>query len=217
MTFTYNQAGIAADTTPDQFSFADKPAAALNTTFTESDQITGINTAVTAVYSGDANGSFSTDNITFNQSNKTINNNNTIYLRLSSAGTANTTRTATITIGTVSDTMTVTTPAASDSTPDAFNFEDISNANARTFYTSSIDVTGINTTATATISGAVTATFKVNSGGYSSSSKTVSNGDTVTARLRSGFESFDTQSATVTIGGVSDTWYVITGNTGFNP
>jgi hypothetical protein len=78
-------------------------------------------------------------------------------------------------------------------------------------------VTGINTTATATISGAFTATFKVNSGGYSSSSKTVSNGDTVTARLRSGFESFDTQSATVTIGGVSDTWYVITGNTGFNP
>ena len=217
MTFTFQQDGQVADTTPNQFTFTDYTNATVNTTYNSSVTITGINTAVTAVYTGDANGSFSTDNSTFNQSNKTVNNGDTIYLRLPSSASASTTRTATITIGSISDTMTVTTAAAADSTPDAFNFIDISNANANTFYTSSITVTGINTTATATISGAVTATFKVNSGGYSSSSKTVSNGDTVTARLRSGFESFDTQSATVTIGGVSDTWYVITGNTGFNP
>lgn len=217
MTFTYNQAGIAADTTPDSFTFTDYSGATVNTTYNSNITIAGINTATNATYSGDANGTFSIDNSTFNQTAKSVSNGTTIYLRLPSSGSGGTARTATITVGGVSDSMTVTTAASADSTPDAFNFTDVSNANATTFYTSSIIVAGINTTATATISGAATATFKVNSGAYSSSSKTVSNGDTVTARLRSGFESFDTQSATVTIGGVSDTWYVITGNTGFNP
>ena len=62
MTFTFQQNGQAADTTPNQFTFTDSSDAALNTTFNSNVTISGINTAVTAVYSGDANGSFSTDN-----------------------------------------------------------------------------------------------------------------------------------------------------------
>ena len=62
MTFTFQQNGQAADTTPNQFTFTDSSDAALNTTFNSNVTISGINTAVTAVYSGDSNGSFSTDN-----------------------------------------------------------------------------------------------------------------------------------------------------------
>jgi hypothetical protein len=218
MTFTFQQDGQVADTTPNQFTFTDYTNATVNTTYNSSVTITGINTAVTAVYTGDANGSFSTDNSTFNQSNKTVNNGDTIYLRLPSAASASTTRTATITIGSISDTMTVTTAAAADSTPDAFSFTDVTGADTLSIYSDTVTITGINTSVTATITTTDGAIFKVNNGTANTSSKTVVNNDTITVSIATTSDSFTLHQATITVGGVSDTFSVTTGSSGgFEP
>ena len=218
MTFTFQQNGQAADTTPNQFTFTDSSDAALNTTFNSNVTISGINTAVTAVYSGDANGSFSTDNSTFNQSNKTVNNGDVIYLRLPSAGTNSTARTATITIGTISDSMTVTTVAGSDTTPNAFSFTGVTGADTLSIYTDTVTITGINTGVTATLTTSDAASFKVNNGSFSTASKTVVNNDTITVRIATTSDSFTLHQATISVGGVSDTFQVSTGSSGgFEP
>jgi hypothetical protein len=218
MTFTFQQNGQVADTTPNQFTFTDYSNATVNTTYNSSVTITGINTAVTAVYTGDANGSFSTDNSTFNQSNKTVNNGDTIYLRLPSAGTNSTARTATITIGSISDSMTVTTVAASDTTPNAFSFTDVTGADTLSIYSDTVTITGINTSVTATITTTDGAIFKVNNGTANTSSKTVVNNDTITVSIATTSDSFTLHQATITVGGVSDTFSVTTGSSGgFEP
>ena len=218
MTFTFQQNGQAADTTPNQFTFTDSSDAALNTTFNSNVTISGINTAVTAVYSGDANGSFSTDNSTFNQSNKTVNNGDVIYLRLPSAGTNSTARTATITIGSISDSMTVTTVAGSDTTPNAFSFTGVTGADTLSIYTDTVTITGINTGVTATLTTSDAASFKVNNGSFSTASKTVVNNDTITVRIATTSDSFTLHQATISVGGVSDTFQVSTGSSGgFEP
>ena len=57
--------------------------------------------------------------------------------------------------------------------------------------------------------------FRVNnSGSYSQTSKSVSNNDVVTVLVGTGSDSFTTYSATLTVGGVSDTFSVTTGSSG---
>ena len=212
MTFTFQQNGQAADTTPNQFTFTDTSDAALNTTFNSNVTISGINTAVTAVYSGDSNGSFSTDNSTFNQSNKTVNNGDVIYLRLPSAGTNSTARTATITIGSISDSMTVTTTAGSDTTPNSFSFTDVTGAAILSAFEDTVTITGINTGTTATLTTSDNCAFKVNNGTFSTSSKTVVNNDTITVRIVTLSDAFTLHQGTISVGGVSDTFQVTTGS-----
>ena len=212
MTFTFQQNGQAADTTPNQFTFTDSSDAALNTTFNSNVTISGINTAVTAVYSGDSNGSFSTDNSTFNQSNKTVNNGTVIYLRLPSAGTNSTARTATITIGSISDSMTVTTTAGSDTTPNSFSFTDVTGAAILSRFDDTVTITGINTGTTATLTTSDNCSFKVNNGSFSTASKTVVNNDTITVRIFTTSDAFVLHQGTISVGGVSDTFRVTTGS-----
>ena len=216
MTFTYTQAGIPIDTTPDSLSFSDVTDSVLNTNKFGNDQITGINTATNATYSGDANGSFSTTGIggTYNQSAKSVSNGTQIHVRILSANAHSTARSATITVGGVSDTFTVTTSAASDTSPDAFSFDDVTGSAATTVHQDTITLAGFNAAATATISSSAVSGFKVNSGSFGTGSQTVNVGNTITVFVRSASGSFQTQSATISVGGISDTFSVTTGNTG---
>jgi hypothetical protein len=115
----------------------------------------------------------------------------------------------TVTIGGVSDTFTITAIAlADDTTPDAFSFTDQTNVALNTVATSSaITVSGINTASPISITGG---TYSINSGLYTADAGTVDNGDTVTVRLTSSASYSQPESATLTIGGVSDTFTVTT-------
>ena len=103
----------AADTTPDNFvDFTDATGQASNTVITSNSQtITGFTTANVSV-SGDGSPEVSINGGTFTSSPGTMSNNQTIVVRLTSAAGNNFTRTATVTIGTVSKTFDVTTGAA---------------------------------------------------------------------------------------------------------
>jgi hypothetical protein len=98
---------------------------------------------------------------------------------------------------------------ASDTTPDAFSFTDVTGAALSTVYTSAaITVAGIDAAAAITITGG---TYDINSSGsFVSTEGTVNNGDAVRARGTSSGSYSTAVNVAVTIGGVSDTFTITT-------
>jgi len=207
MTFSVNQLGL--DGVPDQFTFTDVTGQSLNSLAYASATITGIDTTVTASYSGDTGGFRIGNSGSFTTTAKNLTNNQVVQVQLSTSSSYSTNTNATITIGGVSDTFTATTLAA-DTTPDAFSFIDQSAAASNTLvYSNIITIAGINASTTASISGN-SAEMQVNNGSYTSSNQSISNGDTIRLRMTSSSTAGGTVSTTLTIGGVSDTWSVTT-------
>lgn len=98
------------------------------------------------------------------------------------------------------------TPA--DTTPDAFMFTDVVNANPASVNTSAaITVAGINEAAAISITNG---TYSINGGTYTAAAGTVSNGQTVTVKATASTSLSTAVNAVLTIGGVSDTYTVTT-------
>ncbi|MDT8426755.1 MAG: hypothetical protein RQ733_12380, partial [Methyloprofundus sp.] len=145
------------DTTPSQFSFIDQVDVALSTPVNANNLvITGINATTPISVSG---GQYAVNGGSFTASPGTVNNNDAVQVRQTSSASYATASHATLTIGGVSDTFTVTTLAEDttsviDSTPDAFNFLDQVDVAVNTDVISNIiTVTGINTAAVISVSG----------------------------------------------------------------
>jgi hypothetical protein len=104
-------------------------------------------------------------------------------------------------------------PAIPDTTPDPFNFTDQSGVALNTMVTSDgIVVSGIDAPASVLMSVCTSALceYSINSGTFTSASGTVNNGDNVAVRITSSSAYSTTTGATLTIGGVSDTFSVTT-------
>jgi len=100
----------ATDTTPDQFTFIDQTNAALSTVYpSNSITVSGINTAGPISIVG---GTYAINGGSYTSASGTVNNNDTIIVQQTSSGSYSTTTNATLTIGGVSDTFSVTTLAA---------------------------------------------------------------------------------------------------------
>lgn len=109
---TFTATTIAADTTPNSFTFTDQPAAAANTlVYSNIITIAGINTSVTASISGNS-AEMQVNSGSYTSSNQTISVGDTIRLRMTSSATAGATVNTTLTVGGTSDTWSVTTTTA---------------------------------------------------------------------------------------------------------
>lgn len=98
--------------------------------------------------------------------------------------------------------------SATDTTPDAFSFTDVTGAAVSTLYTSNtITVAGINAPSTISITGGE---YSINGGAWVTASGTVSNGNTVQVRGTSPSAGGATTNVALTIGGVSDTYSITT-------
>ena len=197
--------GEGGNTTPNPFTLTDRTNAALSTEFkSNAITVTGVDVAVPISIVG---GTYSINGAAFTCTSGTVNVGNTVKVRKMSAAAYSTTKNATLTIGGVSDTFSVTTMAA-DTTPNAFTFTDRTNAILSTEYKSNaITISGINTATPISIVGG---TYSINGGTYTSVGGTVSLGNTVKLRKMSSSSYATTKSATLTIGGVSDTFSVTT-------
>ena len=193
------------DTIPDQFTFNYETGVALNTVITSNTiTVTGINAAASISVSG---GTYSINGGAYTSDSGTVNNGDTVTAQQTSASIYATTTIATLTIGGVSDTFRVTTQDV-DTTPDPFTFTDQTNVALNTVITSNaITVSGINIAAPISI---LSGTYSINGGAYKSTSGTVVNGNTVRVKKTSAGTYSTTKSATLTIGGVSDTFNVTT-------
>lgn len=195
------------DTTPDPFDFADQTGVATGTEITSTAvPITGIDAP--APISVSAGSSYSVGcTADFATTVGSISNGQTVCVRHSSASTASTVVTTTLTVGGVTGTFTSTTASAggSDTTPDAFTFTDQTGvAPSSPVESNVITVAGIDAAAAVSITGGQ---YKIGGGAYTGSAGTVMNGDTVTVRLTSGSGGQEVE-AVLTIGGVSDTFTV---------
>jgi len=105
-------------------------------------------------------------------------------------------------------TTTVTLQSNDDTVPDAFSFVDQTNLPVNAEVTSNpITVSGINAPAAISITGGE---YSVNGGAFTSTSGTVTNGAEVRVRAIASSEYSTTVSATLAIGGVSDTFSLTT-------
>ncbi len=134
-------------------------------------------------------------------------------MRLTSSSSHATTNSATLTIGTLSDTFSVTT--LDDTTPNAFTFTDQTGV-ALSAVTDSNAITVADITAPVAIS-ITGGEYAINGGAYLSSNSTVSNGDTVVVRVAASASYSTAANAMLTIGGVSDTFTVTTVAVGETP
>jgi len=198
---------LFADTIPDIFTFTDRTDVALNTEF-KSNAITvsGIDAAAPISITG---GTYSINGGTYTSASGSVSVGNTVKVRKVSAGTYSTTKSAILTIGGVSDTFSVTTMIDPvDTTPDSFTFTDRTNVALNTeLKSNAITVSGINAASPISITGG---TYSINGGAYTGTSSTVNLGNTVKVRKMSASTYTTTKSATLTIGGVSDTFSVTT-------
>ncbi len=195
----------AEDTTPDAFAFTDIVDADLATVYTSAViTVTGINSSASISITG---GLYSVNGGTFTSTAGSVVDGDQVQVQVESSSEFATEVSATLTIGGVSANYAVTT-TVEDATPNSFMFESISNAALSTEYTSNtIVVSGINTAVTISID---SAEYSVNGSAFTSASTTVNSGDEVVVQLTSSAEFETSVSATLTIGGVSDTFLVTT-------
>ena len=205
-TFSVTTEAAPPDTTPDQFTFTDQTGVALNTVRASNTiTVSGINTEAPISITG---GTYSINGGAYTSDAGTVSNGDTVKIQLTSSGSYSTTTNATLTIGGVYDTFSVTTQDVPDTTPDQFTFTDRTGVALSAVITSNtIKVSGINTASPISITGG---TYSINGGAYTSDADTVSNGDTVTIQLTSSESYLTTTDATLTIGGVSDSFSVTT-------
>jgi len=206
------------DTTPNNFSFVDQTNVALNTLINaNSITISGINSATSISIAG---GEYSLDNgVSFTSASNNLQNNQSVIVRALSSSNYQTSTHAALTVGGISDTFSTTTLAdptpVADTTPNAFNFTDQVDIAVNTVVTSNaISVSGINTASNISVSGGL---YAVNGGAFTNNNSTVNEGDSITVQLTSSANEATLSNVTLTIGGVSDTFSILTVDTATIP
>ncbi len=195
------------DTIPDKFIFNYETGVDLNTVITSNIiTVSGIDGAAPISIT---EGTYSVNGGSYTSASGMVNNSDTVTVQQTSSGNYSTTTIAALTIGGISDTYRVTTKDASgDITPNAFHFIDLKYVALNTdFRSNAITVSGINAAAPISITGG---TYSINGGAYTSASGTVVKDNIVRVKLTSADTYSTTTSATLTIGGVSDTFSVTT-------
>lgn len=203
--------GVAPDSTPDAFSFTNVSGAEVSTA-TESNAVTifDINQLVDISVSGDAGAEYKINSGPFTSvaGTGTVSNGDQITVRVTSSSSFLTATSVTLTVGGVSDTFSVTTSGAPDTTPDAFSFTDQVDVAVSTMITSNtLTITGLTGAATTTVSAGE---WSKNGGAFTTAPGTIENDDTIQLRLPSSALNSTASSIVVDIGGVSDTWTITT-------
>lgn len=199
------------DATPSAFSFQPQTGVGLNSGFA-SNQITvsGLSASVPISVS---NGSYSVNGGAFITNPGSVSNGDTVSVRVNSAGTAATAVTALLTIGSLTNTFTVTTVGSS--IPDPFSFTAVKNAGKSTLVTSNtVMLTGFTGALPVSVSGG---TYAINGQPFTQAPGNVSSGDTVTLQQTSSSQPRTKTSTVLTVGPSSATFDVTTRSLGITP
>lgn len=201
------------DVEPDPFTFIDVTGALLSTLYVSNMvTISGLSTG-TVVAVSVSGGEYSKNGGAYTSAVGTAQNGDTFTVRLTSSASQLTAANCTLTVGTYSDTYTVTT---GDFTPDPFTFTDVTDAALSTVYVSNtITISGLSSGVSVPVS--VSGSYSKNGGAYTSAAGTAQNGDTFTLRVTSSGSESTPVNSSLTVGGVSDTWTVTTGDFTPNP
>lgn len=201
-----NEIGTCLPNDPDTFLFTDLINQPLST-LTESNAIVVSNDYPTYLISI-VSGEYQINGGAWVTASGLVNAGDSVKLRKTTSASYNTAVTTTLTIGTISDTWSLTTEEDVD--PDPFIFTDITNANISTVYTSNtITISGLSTgtSIAITVSGGE---YSKNGSAYTSSVGSAQNGDTFSVRQTSSGAYSTASNCTLTAGAYSDTYTVTT-------
>ncbi len=195
---------VPQDITPEPFSFAAKTDVDLATAYTASATITGINDAAPISVS---NGEYAIGDGDFTSAAGTIESGETVTLKVLSSTNFSTETAAVLDIGGVKGTLAVTT-LAQDIEPDTFSFESVMDADLNTVYSAdAITISGINDAAPIVVADGE---YAINDQPFTSEEGTVQAGDNVVLRLTSAATANTVAMATLTIGGIANSFSVTT-------
>lgn len=183
-TSNYVISTVAADSSPNDFSFLDETDANTSTQYTRLFTVSGINVP-TSISVTAGTWVFEINNSGTDITSWTVDNWDIITLKNTSPSSASSSNNTELTIGDKSAIFTISTPAPpSDPRPDTFAFTDVSNASLNQIYESNIiTVSGINVDIPISITWWE---YEINDSGiYTSSSANVSSGDQISVRTTS--------------------------------
>jgi YD repeat-containing protein len=128
-----------------------------------------------------------------------------VQVQVQAPTTPGASQTATLTIGGVTDTFQVTT-AAADTTPNAYDLGNPVTAASGAWSTSNtVTIAGIDAATVVSITGGQ---YRINGGAWQTTAGTVSAGQTIQVQVQAPTTAGASQTATLTVGGVSDTFQV---------
>ncbi|GAB1268836.1 hypothetical protein NBRC116493_20890 [Aurantivibrio infirmus] len=196
---------LVEDITPNIFSFTDQIDVEPSTlTTSNSIVISSINSQATVTVVG---GEYSIDGGAFTAVAGTVSNGQSLAVRTTSSANFGGAVDVDISVGTVSDTFSVTTRAA-NTTPASFSFVDQSNIALSTLTESNtLVITGLEADANLSITGGE---YSINGAAYTSAAGTIADGQNIKVRQTSSNLANTTTDTVLTIGGVSDTFSVAT-------
>ena len=205
LTRTFSVTTLAQDTTPEAIAFTALTDAALNTNVTSNTvTITGINDAAPISIE---NGQYSINDGAFTAEAGTVSEGETVTVQVTSASALETAAIATVTVGGVASTFTVTTIAI-DTTPDALSFAPVTDAEFGATVSSAMQtISGINSPAPISVTGGQ---YKINDNAFTSEAGTVNAGDVVVVSVVAGDTINAETSATITVGGEASVFNVTT-------
>ncbi|MEP2651221.1 MAG: BspA family leucine-rich repeat surface protein, partial [Paraglaciecola sp.] len=212
ITSAFEVTTIEADVSPAEFSFTDQANVSLETIVVSSTvKITDINTQVPI---GITSGEYSINGGGFTSDVGTVSEGDTVRVRLTSSGEFETSTSAILTIGNIRESFGVSTLVA-DATPSIFEFIAQTGIEVSTLVTSNpLTIGGINTDASISITDGE---YAINGGAYTANDGLVSEGDTVQVQLTSSDEVETLSRATLTIGGIRDSFEVTTEDADITP
>ncbi len=156
------------------------------------------------------NALFSVNGAGFATTVRTLNNGDTLALRLTAPAANLTTASVTMTGSDFSSVWSVTSAAAagSDLVPDPFSFTPVDNAVQSIVYTSApVTISGINAPSPISVTGGA---YSINGGPFTTAAGTVTNGSAVRAQVTSASGPNASTTARITIGGVAASYTVTT-------
>jgi len=199
------------DVTPDTFSFTDQIDVPFNERATSAPvKINGISSATPVSISSGGEYAIANGTFTFTAAaNGTVNNDDSIVVRVTPSTTAGAVTDVILTVGGVSDTFSVTT--VHDTTPDEFNFFDQTDAVSGDWVLSTaISITGINSPTEVKI---FDGEYSIDGGvTYTTAERNVNADDSIMVRVIASAVGLETVAATLTVGGISDTFSVTSAN-----
>lgn len=202
--------GGGVDMTPAGFVFTDLTNQTQSTLVVSNIiNISGIDVPADVTISGDGSPQFRINGGAWGTTG-TINDGDTLQLRLTTNAAFATTNTATVVVGTIAGTWGASTVGA-DTTPNAFSFTDKTGVAVSTLTSSNtVTITGINGSTPVSVSGSGSPQISIGGGAWVTSGN-INSGQTLQVRLTSSASNGTMLSATVNVGGVTDQWDVMAG------
>tara|TARA_X000001382_G_scaffold128743_1_gene119146 strand:- start:34 stop:1470 length:1437 start_codon:yes stop_codon:yes gene_type:complete len=209
-TFFFERQAATVDSTPNSFDFTNQTGVTRSSTRTSANTVTiaGMDSGASATVTV-SGGTYSKNGGSYSSSSTTASNGTTFTLRHTSSSSYSTSVTTTLTVGGVSGSFVSTTEAAptADTTPNAFNLQDIGPIAPGTVGTSvAQQITGMDANTACSVSGQGSPQLRVggNSGTWTTSS-TISPNFYINVRLTAPTAYSSSHTATLTIGTVTDT------------